>query len=66
MLVAGVPPKVAIGLGMACGVFVGAWHVYLLLPVLALAYVVAILVCKRDPYAFDVILQNRSQGRYVP
>ena len=66
MLVAGVPPKVAVCLGMAAGVFVGAWHVYLLLPVIAVAYLVAVAVCKKDPYAFDVILQNRGQGRYVP
>jgi type IV secretory pathway TrbD component len=66
LLLAGVPPKVAISLGMAAGILVGAWHIYLLLPVLVIAYLAAAAVSKRDPYALDIILQNRGQSRYLP
>jgi type IV secretory pathway TrbD component len=66
MLVAGVPSKVAIGLGMAAALFVAAWHVYALLPVLVVAYAAAVAACKRDPHIFSIIHQNRGQYRYLP
>jgi type IV secretory pathway TrbD component len=66
MLVAGVPPQIAIGLGSVTGILVLAWHFYALVPVLLLAYLAAAMVCRRDPYAFDIIFQNRGARRYVP
>jgi type IV secretory pathway TrbD component len=66
MLVAGVPPNIAIALASATAILVLAWHFYALVPVLAVAYLAAIAVCRRDPYAFDVIFQNRGPRRYVP
>jgi len=66
MLIAGVPPKIAIGLATVTGILVLAWHFYALVPVIAVAYLAAGAVCRRDPYAFDVIFQNRGPRRYVP
>jgi type IV secretory pathway TrbD component len=66
MLVAGVPPQIAIGLGSVTAILVLAWHFYALIPVLLLAYMAAAMVCRRDPYAFDIIFQNRGPSRYVP
>ena len=66
LLVAGVPGRIAVCLGMAAGILVGAWHFYTLLPVLLIAYLAAVAVSKRDPHAFDIILQNRGPRRYVP
>jgi type IV secretory pathway VirB3-like protein len=66
MLVAGIPPKIAIGLGTVAGILVLAWHFYALIPVLVIAYVAAATVCRRDPHAFDIIFQNRGPRRYVP
>jgi type IV secretory pathway VirB3-like protein len=66
MLIAGVPPKIAIGLATVTGILVLAWHIYALIPVIVLAHVVAMAVTRRDPHAFDIILQNRGPRRYVP
>ena len=66
MLIAGVPPKLAIGLGTVTGILVLAWHFYALVPVLLIAYLAAAAVCRRDPHAFDIIFQNRGPSRYVP
>jgi type IV secretion system protein TrbD len=66
MLVAGVPPKIAIGLGLVTGILVLAWHFYALIPVLLVAHMAAAAVCRRDPHAFDIIFQNRGPSRYVP
>ena len=66
MLLAGIPPRIAIGLGTVTGILVLAWHFYALVPVILIAYLAAAAVCRRDPYAFDVIFQNRGPRRYVP
>jgi type IV secretion system protein VirB3 len=66
MLVAGVPPQIAIGLGSVTAILVLAWHFYALVPVLLIAYVAAVAVCRRDPYAFDIIFQNLGPNRYAP
>jgi len=66
MLIAGVPPQIAIGLGTVTGILVLAWHFYALVPVLVIAYLAAVAVCRRDPHAFDIIFQNRGPSRYVP
>jgi len=66
MLIAGVPPQIAIGLGTVTGILVLAWHFYALVPVLLLAHLAAVAVCRRDPHAFDIIFQNRGPSRYVP
>ena len=66
MLTAGVPPKIAIGLATVTGILVLAWHFYALVPVILIAHGAAALVCRRDPYAFDVIFQNRGPRRFVP
>lgn len=66
MLIAGVPPRIAIGLGTVTGILVLAWQFYALIPVLLVAHLAAAAVCKRDPYAFDVMFQNRGGRRYVP
>ncbi len=66
MLLAGVPPKIAIGLGTVTGILVLAWHFYALVPVILVAHLAAAAVCRRDPYAFDIILQNRGPRRYAP
>lgn len=66
MLLAGLPPQLTICLGVTAGVFVGAWHFYLLIPVLVVAYVAAFVATKRDPYFFDIVLQNRGRGPYLP
>jgi type IV secretory pathway TrbD component len=66
MLIGGIPPKVAIGLGTVTGILVLAWHFYALVPVVAIAYLAAAAVCRRDPHAFDIILHNRGARRYVP
>ena len=66
LLIAGVPPKIAICLGMAAGLFVLAWHVYALIPVIVIAHLAAVALTRRDPYAFDIILLNRGPRRYVP
>jgi type IV secretion system protein TrbD len=66
LLLGGVPPQVAGFLGMLMGILVLAWHFYALVPLLVLAWLVAAFVCRRDPYAFDVALQNRGPRRFVP
>ena len=66
MLVAGVPPQIAIALGSVTAILVLAWHFYALVPVLCIAYLAAVAVCRRDPHAFDIIFQNRGPSRYVP
>jgi type IV secretory pathway VirB3-like protein len=66
MLVAGVPPNIAIGLGTVTGILVLAWQFYALVPVLLVAYLAAAAVCRRDPYAFDIIFQNRGPRRFLP
>lgn len=63
---AGVPPKIAIGLATVTGILVLAWHIYALIPVIVLAHIAAMAVTRRDPHAFDIILQNRGPRRYVP
>ena len=62
----GVPPRIAIGLGMVTGILVLAWHFYALVPVIVGAWWAAARVCRRDPYAFDIIFQNRGARRFVP
>lgn len=66
MLIAGVPPKIAIALATATGILVLAWHFYALIPVIVIAHVAAARVCRRDPHTFDVIFQNRGPRRYLP
>jgi type IV secretory pathway VirB3-like protein len=66
MLLAGIPPRIAIGLGTVTGILVLAWHFYALVPVILIAYLATVAVCRRDPYAFDVIFQNRGARRYFP
>jgi type IV secretion system protein TrbD len=66
MLIAGVPPKIAIGLGTVTGILVMAWHIYALIPVIVVAHLAAVMVCRRDPHAFDIIFHNRGARRYVP
>jgi type IV secretion system protein VirB3 len=66
VLIAGVPPQIAIGLGTVTGILVLAWHFYALVPVLLMAHLAAVAVCRRDPHAFDIIFQNRGPSRYVP
>ena len=66
MLVAGVPANIAIILATAIGILVLAWHFYALVPVIAVAYFAAVLVCRRDPHAFDIVIQTRGPRRYVP
>lgn len=65
-LIAGVPPKIAIGLGTVTGILVLAWHFYALVPLVVVAYVAAIAVCRHDPYVFEIILLNRGARRYIP
>ena len=66
MLVGGVPPRIGIGLGTVTGILVLAWHFYALVPVILLAWLAAALVCRRDPYAFDIIFHNIGARRYEP
>jgi hypothetical protein len=33
---------------------------------LLVAYLAAVAVCRRDPYAFDIIFQNAGPNRYAP
>jgi type IV secretory pathway TrbD component len=66
MLIAGVPPRIAIGLGTVTGILVLAWHFYALVPVILIAHLAAATICRRDPHAFDIIFQNRGPRRYVP
>jgi type IV secretion system protein VirB3 len=66
MLVAGVPPKIAISLGMAAAIFIAAWHIYTLAPIILIAYGAAVWACKRDPYIFSILYQNRGRHRYLP
>jgi type IV secretory pathway TrbD component len=68
ILVAGLPRSLAILLGALASILVGAYHLFLLLPVFAIAYGVAVIVHRRDPYAFTILIQNRGPGRgpYVP
>jgi type IV secretory pathway TrbD component len=66
MLMAGVPPRIAIGLGTVTGILVLAWHFYSLVPVVVVAYLAVVAVCRRDPYAFDVMFLNRGGRRYEP
>src|SRR6185436_20597913 len=33
---------------------------------LLVAYLAAVAVCRRDPYAFDIIFQNPGPNRYAP
>jgi type IV secretory pathway TrbD component len=65
LLIAGVPPKIGICLGMAAGIFVLALHIYALIPVIVIAHLAAMALTRRDPHAFDIILQNRGPRRYV-
>lgn len=66
MMLAGIPPKIAIGLGTVTVILVLAWHFYALIPVLLVAYVAAVAVCRNDPYAFEIIFMNRGARRYPP
>lgn len=66
-LIAGVPPRIAGLLGTAAAILVIAWHVWQLLPVIALAYGIAVAMCRRDPYIFEILVHNRGQkNRYMP
>lgn len=68
ILFAGVPRNVAVIIGALAAICLGAYHLYLLTPVFALAYAGAVAAHKRDPHAFDVLVQNRGSrgGPYVP
>jgi type IV secretion system protein TrbD len=67
VLTAGVPRNVAIVLGMSGALFCVAWHIWAFAPLVVLAYLVAVFICRRDPYIFDIVLQNRGQKNvYFP
>jgi type IV secretory pathway TrbD component len=68
ILFAGVPRNVAVILGALAAICLGAYHLYLLAPVFVIAYGAAVAAHRRDPYAFDVLVQNRGSGGgpYLP
>ena len=67
ILVAGVPRLVALWLGLLGSLFCLAWHIWALAPLILIAYLVAVMVCRRDPYVLDIALQNRGQkNTYIP
>ncbi len=67
ILVAGVPQNVAVCLAMAGAIFCLAWHIWALAPLVLITYGAAVVVCRRDPYILDIIMQNRGQkNRYMP
>ena len=67
VLTAGVPRNVAVCLGMVFAIFLGAYHIWAIVPLVAIAYLAARHVCQRDPYILDIIVQNRGQKNvYFP
>lgn len=64
MMLGGVPRKFAILNGTLCAAFVLGLHTLYILPISLIIHVVAVVMAKRDPYFFDVILRHIRQKKY--
>lgn len=64
ILVAGVPSKLAYFVLTLAGVFGLGMRSWYVLPILGIVWAGAVLVHKKDPYAFDVFLRHIRQKKY--
>ena len=64
IMMAGVPRRFAILNGTFCAAFVMGLHAYYTLPLFIVFHLVALMLAKRDPYFFDVLLRGLRKKKY--
>lgn len=64
LLLAGVPRKFAILNGTFCAAFVLGLHTWFALPVFIITHMVAVLLTKRDPFFFSILVRHLRQKPY--
>lgn len=64
ILFAGAPRRFAILNGTIGGALVLGMHFFYLLPLFVILHFVAVVLAKRDPYFFDVILRHLHKKPY--
>lgn len=64
MMVAGVPRRFAILNGVACAAVVLGLQAIYALPLFFVLHVVSVVLAKRDPYFFDVLIRSLRKKKY--
>ena len=64
ILLAGAPRRFAILNATVAAAFVLGLQLFYLLPIFIVFHVVAVLLAKRDPYLFEVVLRHLRQKKY--
>ncbi|MBN1684812.1 MAG: VirB3 family type IV secretion system protein [Gammaproteobacteria bacterium] len=64
ILLGGAPRRFAILNGTICAAFVLGLQLFYLLPVFIVIHIVAVILAKRDPYFFEVVLRHLRQKKY--
>lgn len=64
ILLGGAPRQFAILNGTFGAALIFGLHAFYLLPLFVIFHVVAVLLAKKDPYFFDVVLRHIRQKKY--
>ncbi|MBU0455784.1 MAG: VirB3 family type IV secretion system protein [Pseudomonadota bacterium] len=64
MMLAGVPRKFAIFNGTIGAAMVLGLHAFYMLPVCVGLHVVAMVLAKKDPYFFEIVLRHMKQKKF--
>lgn len=64
IMLAGAPRQFTILNGTLCAALVLGLHAFYLLPLFVILHAVAVLLAKRDPYFFEVLLRHIRQKKY--
>ena len=64
IMLAGVPRQFAILNGTLCAAIVLGLQAYYALPLFFILHIVAVVLAKKDPYFFDVLLRSLRKRKY--